>query len=132
MHHSSWQHGFAFSRLGLLAPNPIEILPPIKRTDQEPLPLSVRFFVGDHMKVQEASQLIDTKALALRLSVHIATLHRLNSAGKIGPKPIYLSKGCVRWHLPTIACWIAESNKQGHLIDRVTWDSLNGQEHIAQ
>jgi predicted DNA-binding transcriptional regulator AlpA len=70
------------------------------------------------------SLLIDARELARLLSVSAATLHRMKAAGKIGPRSLALSRGCVRWRRETVERWIAASEAEGRLLDRKTWEAL--------
>jgi predicted DNA-binding transcriptional regulator AlpA len=55
-------------------------------------------------------------ALALRLSV--ASVRRMDSAGRL-PKPALRSPGCVRWLRTEIEAWAA-----ARCPDQVTWEGL--------
>lgn len=68
--------------------------------------------------------LIGYDELATLMGVSRATVHRMASAGKIGPKPLKLSGGCTRWHRPTIERWLDESQRAGRLIERQEWLAL--------
>jgi len=70
------------------------------------------------------SLLIDARELARLLSVSLATLHRMKSAGKIGPRELALSRGCVRWRRETVERWLSASEAEGRLLDRKTWKAL--------
>lgn len=67
--------------------------------------------------------LIGADELAGLLSVSIATLYRMKSAGKL-PRPIPLSRGCVRWRRATIEAWLSECESAGRLLDRREWEAL--------
>ena len=50
--------------------------------------------------------LVSRRQLAALLSVGVATLDRMKSAGRI-PAPVTLSPGCIRWRLDTVRRWLA-------------------------
>jgi predicted DNA-binding transcriptional regulator AlpA len=70
------------------------------------------------------SLLIDARELARLLSVSLATLHRMKSAGKL-PRELALSRGCVRWRRETVELWLSASEREGRLLDRKTWKALS-------
>lgn len=70
------------------------------------------------------SLLIDARELARLLSVSLATLHRMKAAGKL-PRELALSRGCVRWRRATVERWLVASEREGRLLDRKTWASLD-------
>lgn len=69
------------------------------------------------------SLLIDARELARLLSVSLATLHRMKAAGKL-PRELALSRGSVRWRRETVERWLSASEREGRLLDRQTWLSL--------
>jgi predicted DNA-binding transcriptional regulator AlpA len=54
----------------------------------------------------ESPRLIDAGAVAQMLSLSVRQVFRLRDAGKL-PKPVKLSRRCVRWNRATILDWIA-------------------------
>jgi predicted DNA-binding transcriptional regulator AlpA len=50
--------------------------------------------------------LVTREQLAELLTISLATLDRLRDTGKI-PAPLALTRGCLRWSLVEIRCWIA-------------------------
>ncbi|MDA0591538.1 MAG: hypothetical protein O2820_06220 [Planctomycetota bacterium] len=70
------------------------------------------------------SLLIDARELARLLSVSLATCHRMKAAGKL-PRELALSRGCVRWRRETVERWLVASEREGRLLDRKTWLSLD-------
>ena len=71
------------------------------------------------------SLLIDARELARLMAVSLATLHRMKSAGKIGPRPLALSRGCVRWRRESVVRWLAACEFEGRLLNRTTWQSIS-------
>lgn len=69
------------------------------------------------------SLLVDARELARLLAVSQATLFRMKAAGKL-PRELALSRACVRWRRSTIERWLAASEREGRLLDRQTWQSL--------
>lgn len=69
------------------------------------------------------SLLVCAAELARLLAVSPATIHRLRSAGKL-PRPIPLSRGCVRWRRAAVEAWLAASESAGRLLDQREWDAL--------
>jgi predicted DNA-binding transcriptional regulator AlpA len=51
----------------------------------------------------------------------LASWHRKNAAGLIGPKPIRMGRGCVRWSRAELIAWTEASCP-----DRLTWQALKG------
>lgn len=58
-------------------------------------------------EISDAPLLVDARALARMLSVSMATIWRMRSAGKL-PPPVALSRGLVRWRLTDIQQWLAD------------------------
>ena len=67
--------------------------------------------------------LVDADGLARLMAVSVSTVFRMKAAGKL-PGSMSLSRGCVRWRRETIERWLTESEAQGRLLDRKTWDAL--------
>ncbi len=77
----------------------------------------------DAPQTEAATLLVDIEELARLLAVSVSTAFRMKAAGKL-PGPLSLSRGCVRWRRDTIERWLSESEAQGRLLDRKTWDAL--------
>ncbi len=65
--------------------------------------------------------LIGRKQAAAALGISPASLDRLRSAGKIGPRPIRLS-GRLLWNVAELRAWVAAA-KGGKLPDRTEWEA---------
>ncbi len=55
-----------------------------------------------------------------------ATFDRLNSSGRIGPRPIRISTGRIGWRLDTVKRWVAACEEAGELIGRKDWLARDG------
>ncbi len=64
--------------------------------------------------------------MAHLMGVSTATFDRLNSSGRIGPRPIQISPGRIGWRLDTVKRWIAASEEAGELIGRRDWLAREG------
>ncbi len=62
-------------------------------------------------------ELIDADLLSALLSVHTATVYRMQSRGRL-PAPLRLSRGCVRWRIQEIRDWLSAGAP-----DRTTWET---------
>ena len=62
-----------------------------------------------------APLLVDARSLAALLGVSLRTIRALDAGGKL-PRPIRLTRGCVRWKLSEIHDWINAGAP-----DRATW-----------
>lgn len=69
--------------------------------------------------------LVDAAELARLLAVSVATLHRLRSAGKIGPRPLPVG-GRVLWRRETVESWLVESEHAGELLTIEQWAEMRG------
>lgn len=69
--------------------------------------------------------LVDAEELARLLAVSVATLHRMKSAGKIGPRPLRLGAR-VLWRRATVEAWLVASEAAGALLPRERWDATCG------
>lgn len=75
--------------------------------------------------VDGGSLLVDARELARLLAVSPATLFRMKAAGKVGPRELALSRGCIRWRRDSVERWLAASEREGRLLDRKTWQTLD-------
>jgi predicted DNA-binding transcriptional regulator AlpA len=62
--------------------------------------------------------------LFARLAVSKATGHRLAAAGRIGPRPIRLTRTSVRYDLAEVLAWLAHRRPDGQLHDARTWPAV--------
>lgn len=72
----------------------------------------------------ELPLLVGRVELARLLGVSEATLDRMRSAGRIGPRPLQLSPGRIAWRRSTIERWIAESERAGQLLNAANWQTM--------
>jgi len=75
-------------------------------------------------KPAEPKRLIRLADLFALLDVSKPTGHRLISAGKIGPRAIRLTPGCVRFDRDEVDAWIAIRKPDGNLHDARTWPAV--------
>lgn len=80
-------------------------------------------------KPTNAPLLVDRRELSRLLSVSVATIDRLASAGKIGPVAIRVSNGRIAWRYHSVERWIAASEAHGELLDRKTWQAMQDGPH---
>jgi predicted DNA-binding transcriptional regulator AlpA len=76
---------------------------------------------GEPPPLADHGRLIRQAELWQRLAVSPATGFRLASAGKIGPRPIRVGPGSVRYHLAEVLTWLERRLPDGSLHDRRTW-----------
>jgi predicted DNA-binding transcriptional regulator AlpA len=74
--------------------------------------------------IPPTGQLIRQRELFGRLAVSSATGHRMVAAGRIGPRPIRLSRGCVRYDQEEVLAWIQCRRPDGSLHDAQTWPAV--------
>ena len=74
---------------------------------------------GTANKVSLEPLLVPNKQAAFLCGMSLASWHRKNAAGLIGPKPIRIGRGCVRFRAREIQEWIASGCP-----DRVAWQAL--------
>lgn len=66
-------------------------------------------------------RLIRQPELFKRIAVSPATGARMKALGKIGPQPIRLSAGCLRYSLEEVLAWLNSRRSDGSLHDAKTW-----------
>jgi predicted DNA-binding transcriptional regulator AlpA len=76
------------------------------------------------LPVAEPGRLIRQAELFRRLAVSDATGHRLRAAGKIGPRPIRLGAGCLRYDLAQVLAWFRHPRPDGSLHDARSWPAV--------
>ena len=74
--------------------------------------------------VKPAARLMKQPDLFALMSVSKSTGHRLLAAGKIGPKPIKLTPGCVRFDSDEIHAWLSTRKSDGNLHDGKSWPAV--------
>jgi predicted DNA-binding transcriptional regulator AlpA len=74
--------------------------------------------------VKPAVRLMKQPDLFALMSVSKSTGHRLLGAGKIGPKPIKLTPGCVRFDSDEVHAWLSARKPDGSLHDARTWPAV--------
>lgn len=74
--------------------------------------------------------LVDAEELARLLSVSVAHLSRMRSAGRIGPRPIRLGSR-VLWRRASVEAWLAESERTGQLLTDEQFDAASDNGRFA-
>jgi predicted DNA-binding transcriptional regulator AlpA len=69
-------------------------------------------------------RLIRLADLFAQLDVSKPTGHRLIAANKIGPKPIRLTPGTVRYDSEEVSAWLSTRRPDGNLHDARTWPAV--------
>src|SRR5579884_1370239 len=78
-----------------------------------------------HVPAADPRRLIrQTELFVGRMAVSEATGHRLRAAGKIGPRPIRLGAGVLRYYLPEVLAWLEHRRSDGGLHDAKTWPAV--------
>ena len=68
--------------------------------------------------------LIRSKGFAGRLAISMPTFDRMKAAGKIGPTPIRLSRGCHQYDLREVEAWIDARKPDGSLPTAAEWPAI--------
>jgi len=109
------------NRLDHTTPGPCEDGP---RDRPEPGSPTGRPSAPSPAKQKKHRRFLRSQRLASLLDVSMATFWRVKAAGKIGPRPIRLSPGCVRYDLPEIRAWFDHRKPDGSLYSATEWPAV--------